>query len=399
MPSLDATARALRDHLDRRRPQMIELLQHWVEIESPSLDKSRVDAFGAVVAEEFRRAGGDVHVIPDGCFGEHLKILFGATEERAPLGRLAGQNPRGRGSLLLLGHLDTVYPEGTLAGTPFRIADGRAWGPGTLDMKGGIVALLFALNALRELGLNPARPVVAMLASDEEIGSPGSRIITEGLANRAAVALVLEPAAGLQGALKTARKGIADFEISATGVAAHAGVDFEKGASAIVELARQIDRLAKLVDLERGITVNPGVISGGTRTNVVASEARVELDVRTRTQADMLEIERKIRSLEPFDPRVRLAIGGGLNRPPMERTAAIAMLFQQARDYGRRLGMDFEESATGGGSDGNFTAALGVPTLDGLGMVGEGAHSPQESILLDAVVPRTALLAMLIATL
>jgi len=268
-----------------------------------------------------------------------------------------------------------------------------------MDIKGGILAALCALEALRNVQSGPRRALRLLWVSDEEVGSHGSRSLTEALARESHAALVVEPGSGLHGALKTARKGIAEFTLATRGRAAHAGVDFEQGASAIVELAQQILMLAELTDPARGITVNPGVISGGTRSNVVAAEAQVRVDVRARHAADLEEVERQIRSLTSTDSRVGLAVRGCINRPPMERTAAIARLFQHAQGLGRVLGLNLAESATGGGSDGNFTAAVGTPTLDGLGMVGEGAHSPGESFLLDQMVPRTVLLAGLFLTL
>ena len=259
---------------------------------------------------------------------------------------------------------------------PFRLAKGRLWGPGVLDMKSGLAFFLTAARALRELDVPVRRSVALLVVSDEEVGSPDSRPITEREAKRSDAVLVLEPGTGLTGKLKTARKGIGNYVVSIQGKAAHAGVDFENGASAIVEAARQIEKISALTDTQRGITVNPGVVSGGTRSNVVAAEARIEVDARVVRLRDAEIVDRKLRSLRPVDKRCRVQVEGGLNRPPMERTKAIAALFAQAREVGAQLGLSIEESSTGGGSDGNFTAALGVPTLDGLGGVGEGAHAP-----------------------
>jgi glutamate carboxypeptidase len=282
---------------------------------------------------------------------------------------------------------------------PFRQKNGRLWGPGVLDTKSGIAFLVYATRALRELDIPVARRVILQLNSDEEVGSESSRPFTEEAARRSAVVLVLEPGTGLDGKLKTERKGVGSYTVTVKGRASHAGVDFQNGASAIVEIARQIERIASFTQLSRGITVNPGVISGGTRVNVVAAEASVEVDIRVSRMKDAPVLDKKFRALRPFDKRCLVRVEGGLNRPPMERTAAIRKLFATARDLAKQLGVSLEESSTGGGSDGNFTAALGVPTLDGLGGVGEGAHAPNESILVDRIADRTALLALLLANL
>lgn len=374
--------------LNQRRDDLLDELRAWVEMESPSLDKARVDAFGRVVAAAFARQGARVQTqaVPE--WGDVVEAVF------EPAASEAAGEPE---TILLLGHLDTVYPVGTLEHMPFRIADGRVWGPGVIDMKGGLLQGLYALQALQALGVPLRRRCVFLMIGDEETGSHGGRAAIEAWARKAGSVLVLEPGSGLAGKLKTARKGIAALTFTAHGRAAHAGVDFSQGASAILELARQIVAVSGLTDLERGVTVNAGVVSGGTRSNVVAAEARVEFDVRAPRLDDLERVAAQVRARQPVDPRVTLEISGGINRPPMERTAAIAALFARARELGRQVGLQLEESATGGGSDGNFTAALGVATLDGLGMVGEGAHSPGESFLLETLTPRTALLALLLA--
>jgi glutamate carboxypeptidase len=278
---------------------------------------------------------------------------------------------------------------------PFRRAEGRLWGPGVLDMKAGLAMFVFAMRALRELDIPVGRHVVLQVNSDEETGSKTSRALTERNARQSQAVLVLEPGTGLTGKLKTARKGIGDYRLTVLGVAAHAGVDFEKGASAVVELARQIERIAGFTALRRGITVNPGVVSGGTRSNVIAEQAEAHIDIRIPRLRDFAPLDRKFHSLRPFDKRCSLQLTGGLNRPPLERSKGVIELFRLARKLAKDLGVDIEESATGGGSDGNFTAALGVPTLDGLGAVGEGAHAAHESILEDRIADRIALLAKL----
>jgi glutamate carboxypeptidase len=331
---------------------------------------------------------GRVRTFPGGRFGRHLSCEFD----------LPGKKRR-EGGILALGHSDTVWPLGTLAQMPFRQKQGRLWGPGVLDMKSGIAFFLFAVQTLRELDMAVARKVVLQVNSDEEVGSETSRPLTEEAARSSATVLVLEPGTGLAGKIKTARKGVGDYSVTVKGVASHAGVDFQNGASAIVELARQIERIAAFTRLDRGITVNPGVISGGTRTNVIAAEARAEVDIRVARLKDAPALDKKFHGLKPFDKRCSIQVEGGLNRPPMERSAGIRKLFGSAQSWAKELGVSLEESATGGGSDGNFTAALGIPTLDGLGGVGEGAHASNESILIDRIADRTALLAMLLSRL
>jgi glutamate carboxypeptidase len=266
-------------------------------------------------------------------------------------------------------------------------------------MKAGIVFFIFAVRALREMEIPVGSKVLLQLNTDEEVGSLSSRALTEKNAARSKAVLVLEPGTGLEGKLKTARKGVGDFTVRVRGKASHAGVDFQAGASAVLELARQIERIAGFTELKRGITVNPGVIAGGTRSNVVAAEARAEIDIRVRRLKDALALEKKFRALKPFNRRCTIEVSGGLNRPPMERSAEIVRLFLTAQALALGLGVELEESQTGGGSDGNFTAALGVPTLDGLGGVGEGAHAANESILIDRMADRTALIAKLLAAL
>jgi glutamate carboxypeptidase len=297
--------------------------------------------------------------------------------------------------LMLLGHLDTVWPLGTLKKMPFRVGEGRAWGPGVLDMKAGVVMALSALSILQEAG-QLSQPVMLLLNSDEETGSEHSRALTESLAKRCGAVFVLEPAQGVPGAYKTARKGVANYRLQVHGVPAHSGVDFGQGHSAVLELGRQIERASAFTNPARGITVNAGVIGGGTRSNVVPAEAWAEFDVRIAKAVDAQRIDRRFRTLRAVDRQCRLEVSGGLNRPPMERTAGTVTLFRRAATMAAGLGFQLQEAATGGGSDGNFTSALGIPTLDGMGAVGEGAHAQHESILLEALVPRTALLAAMI---
>jgi glutamate carboxypeptidase len=362
-----------------RESEMIARIRQFVECESPSDDPAAIRRFTELVSDTVSPIA---HVRR---IGTHLVCEM----------RLPGRKKTGR--ILVLGHSDTVWPLGTLSAMPFRQERGRLYGPGVFDMKAGIVFFLFAVEALRELDVPVTSEVMLLLNSDEEVGSDSSRALTEKNAARSRAVLVLEPGTGLSGKVKTARKGVGSFRLVVRGRAAHAGLDFQTGASAVVELARQLEKIASFTQLKRGTTINPGVIGGGTRSNVVAAEAWAEIDMRVLRARDALTLERKFRALRPFDRRCSLEIQGGLNRPPMERSAGTARLFRTAKKLAAELGVDLEESNSGGGSDGNFTAALGVPTLDGLGAVGEGAHAIHESILIDRMADRTALLAKLLA--
>src|SRR5438309_1276561 len=368
--------------------EMLSLLRHMVEIESPSDDKAAVDRMGAFLAEVFERFGGQVTFYPQQAAGNHLKAEFAGG---APGGASGGAAK----PVLLLGHFDTVWPMGTLAKMPFHVKDGRAFGPGVYDMKAGIAMMIFALRALKETGA-AHRPVTIVLDTDEEVGSTTGRPIVEATAKDCEAVLVLEPSQGPQGHLKTSRKGVGDITIRVRGRASHSGVDFEKGRSAIVELARQLLEIVKFTDLSRGITVNPGVIQGGTRSNVIAAEAWAEVDLRIARAADAVGLEKKFAALKPFDPECSIELSGGINRPPMERTEGTVRLFGIAREIATAMGMPLDESSTGGGSDGNFTSAMRVPTLDGLGAVGEGAHPANESVVIGELPQRTALLTTLI---
>jgi glutamate carboxypeptidase len=363
--------------------ETLDLLRAMVEIESPSDHKAAVDRCVAFVAERCSTLSGRVRLHRQKEFGDLLEARFGPQKSS-------------RKPVLLLGHLDTVWPLGSLKDMPFRVAGGRVWGPGVLDMKAGVAMALAAIAILQEQR-RLTRPVVMLLNSDEEVGSNVSRPLTEKLARQCEAVYVLEPAQGLKGAYKTARKGVGNYSVRVQGVASHSGVDFERGHSAIVELARQIERITQFTELERGITVNVGTVQGGTRSNVVAAEAHAEVDVRIAKTKDARRIEKYFRSLRVFDNKCSLHVDGGLNRPPMERTRGTAALFKRAATHARDLGFALEEAATGGGSDGNFTSAIGVPTLDGMGAVGEGAHAAHESLLLEHMAPRTALLAAMLA--
>jgi glutamate carboxypeptidase len=372
------------DHIrtvNRQRPQMLEMISQLVRVESPTEDWAAVNRCVSLVEGWIKASGGKSQRRKQKSAGDLLVGRFGPQSRSKPL--------------MLLGHLDTVWPMGTLNKMPFRLAQGRAWGPGVLDMKAGVVMALSALRILEEAG-QLTRPVVFLLNSDEETGSQHSRALTESLAKKCEAVFVLEPAQAPNAAYKTARKGVGNYRIQVQGVPAHSGVDFSQGHSAILELGRQIERASAFTDPARGITVNAGVMGGGTRSNVVPAEAWAEFDVRIARLRDVERLDRRFRSLRPVDRHCRVEVTGSLNRPPMERTPGTVNLFRRAATMANGLGFQLQEAATGGGSDGNFTSALGIPTLDGMGAVGEGAHADRESILLDALVPRTALLAAMI---
>lgn len=376
-----ADVRLLLQWLTARQPQMVDSLRELVVRESPTRDKLACDTLCSHLAAELGSRDGQVKVHREDVAGDHLQCDFGAAGERRPV--------------LLLGHLDTVYDLGTLRTMPWREDHGRLYGPGVFDMKSGIAQILFAISALQQVRGGFARPVKILLVSDEEEGSATSRAITEKLAAECCAVLVCEPS-GPAGALKTARKGVGDFTITVTGVAAHSGLDFEKGQNAIVELAHQVLAVSKLTDTGHGITLNVGVVRGGTRTNVVPAQAVAAVDLRIAHKSDGAVMERQVKALKVVNPKCKLEIEGGINRPPLERTAKVAALFELAREIGEALGFNLSEIAVGGGSDGNFTAGIGVPTLDGLGGVGEGAHAVHESVVADELPRRAALLAALI---
>jgi glutamate carboxypeptidase len=383
----DFTTRSLLDWLQPREQAMTKLLGRFVRAESPSFDKDAVDRFGRIVAAEWKRRGATVKLLRERERGDHLRVELRPRSE-----------PRRNSQILVLGHLDTVYDSGTIARMPFRVSRGRAWGPGTFDMKAGLVIALYAVDALASSGYLPEKRIVFLWTSDEEIGSGSSRAAIEREAKRSDAVLVLEPAAGLDGRVKTGRKGVGEIELMVTGRAAHAGLNPGDGVNAIEELALQISRISRWNEPRRGISVNAGVIEGGTRTNVIADRARALVDLRAARSQDMRTLERKFRALRPILPGARLEICGGFNRPPMERKMSAA-LYAKAHALAKEMGVTLGEAFVGGGSDGNFTAAFGAPTLDGLGAVGENAHSPRENIVIRSLPERAALLAALLASL
>jgi len=369
-------------YLEQHKEQIIADIKTVCAIESPSLDKAAVDRMGAHFAALFTGAGAQVTTYPREGRGDLVRLEWG--EGREP------------GQTLVLSHMDTVFDIGDIARNPLRIENGRLYGPGTSDMKGGIVLFLWALRCMKELGLAPRRKVVGLLTSDEEVGSQASRSVIEEEARRSAVALVTEPAMPPTGALKTWRKGTADYRITAHGKPAHAGADPTKGISAIQEMANHILTLQRLTDMAVGTTVNVGVVNGGTRGNVVAESCSIHVDVRFMSMDEANRIDGIIRGLQPVVPGARLSVEGGINRPPMVRNEATIALFQKAQALAAELGFAVGEAGTGGGSDGNFTSGVGCPTIDGLGACGDGLHTFEEYIEVDSLTQRAALMVRLL---
>ena len=376
----------------RKEGELLELAKQLVLTESPSDDKAAVDACMDLAVDRAKALSGRVKRHRQRAWGDVLELRFG------PRKKMAGERT------LVLGHLDTVWPLGTLKTMPWRTASdsagkARIWGPGALDMKVGVAMAFTALEMLAEAG-QLDREIILLLNSEEEVGSPVSRPITERLALESSAVNVLEPAQGL--AYKTSRKGTGNWRLAVEGLAAHAGVDFTRGRSAILELGRLIDKVSSWTDLEHGVekgtTVNVGVIGGGTKSNVIPAEAWAEVDVRVARRADGPRMEKRFAALKPTPKSgCSLTVEGGINRPPMERTRGTVKLFRRAQELAAELGWKLDEAGTGGASDGNFTSALGIATLDGMGAVGEGAHATHESVLLEHIAPRTALLAGMLA--
>jgi glutamate carboxypeptidase len=382
-------AQKLLRHFEDRRGELLSLTRALCEVESPSGDGEGSRAVVSLLADAAGSVGGVESVErvggPDG-YGEHFIV------------RAFAPGPHEARSLLLLGHTDTVHPRGTLAARPWREDGGRIYAPGIFDMKASCAAALEALRACSALGAKACRPVTLLLTCDEESGSMSGRALVEAEARRAECVLVLEPPAP-GGRAKTARKGTGLFTLSVEGRAAHAGLEPEKGVSAVLELARQIERLSALARPEVGTTINVGTVTGGTHANVVAAEARAEVDVRFSTADEARRVETALLELKPFDERAALKVTGGINRPPMERTPAVAALYEKARRVAAAFDFELGEASVGGASDGNFAAACGATVLDGLGVDGDGAHAAHEHIVADAVILRGALLAALVAAL
>ncbi|MGD2069758.1 MAG: M20 family metallopeptidase [Gemmatimonadota bacterium] len=377
-PGLLESARA-------RADAHLELLESLVAAESPSGDEERIRAVAAILGRECDARGGRVERIDAPGAGVHLVARFG--DERGS-----------RKPLLVLGHMDTVHPVGTLGIMPFEVADDRLGGPGVYDMKGGLACVLAGLDLLGERGVELPGKVVLLVTCDEEVGSTTSRPLIEELAARSRAALVPEPCVP-GGRVKTRRKGQAGYRLAVEGVAAHAGIEPQKGASAIEEVARQILRVGELADPEIGTTVSVGIVEGGSRPNVVAASASCRVDVRFWTREEAERVDSAFRGLEAHHPRCRLSVEGGVNRYPLERTPDSARLFDVAREEAAALGFELGEGGSGGASDGNLTSGVGCPTLDGLGPDGGGAHSADEHVLVEDLPRRAALMAALLARL
>ena len=373
---------AIKEFCRREQPWLLATVEALTLIESPSTDKVAVDRCGAELASRLEAIGGRVTRLHRETRGDHLLARFGD----------------GRSQVLLLGHFDTVWPVGQLARMPVKRDGRRLHGPGVFDMKAGIALAMLAARALGATHADSGHAVTMLWTTDEEIGSGSSRAVIEDEARKSAAVFVLEPSLP-GGALKTSRKGCGGFEIVVRGVAAHAGIEPQKGVNALEELAHQILRIQALQDLERGTSVNVVKAWGGTRTNVIPDEARALVDVRATTKADADWIDAALRRIPRFNPWATIEVTGGFDRPPLERTDAVVRLYERARQVASDLGVDLGEGATGGGSDGNLTAAIGVPTLDGLGAVGDGAHALHEHVEIDALATRAALIAGLIASL
>ncbi|MDW8065640.1 MAG: M20 family metallopeptidase [Anaerolineae bacterium] len=363
------------------REELVSLLRELVIRESPTTEKAAVDRLGEFVADRLRDLGAWVERIPQERVGDHWRATWG--------------DPRASTRILTLCHLDTVWPLGTLTRMPIREENGRLYGPGVFDMKGGIAILLGALQGLQALNVRPAHQIRMLFTSDEETGSATSRSLIEEEARCSHLVLCLEPALP-DGSLKTFRKGVGDFTVVAYGRSAHTGSDPQRGVNAIEELAHQILGLRRIADLQQGTTLTVGLIHGGTRPNVVPEYAEMVVDVRVATQAEMSRIERAFRNLRPVLEGARLEVRGGFNRPPMERNPVMISTFERARAIAGKLGITLTEGGTGGGSDANFTAALGIPTLDGLGAIGNGAHGLDEHVYIDSLPQRAALVAALL---
>ena len=369
------------EYFRKRETRMIEMIREIVEIESPSRDI----AGSGIVADWVERAARNVDLelaverVPADEYGEHLLIRAFPGSEK---------------NILLLGHTDTVHPIGTKELNPTRIENGKFFGCGIFDMKSGIVLMLEALQFFAESRTKPSRPITILLSCDEEVGSFTGRELVENEARNSEACFVFEPSAS--GRVKTGRKGTGMFTIKTWGVPAHAGLEPEKGASAILELARQVERLDTLNNIPSGTTVNVCTIRGGTTTNVIPEHAECTVDVRFTSAAEATRVEKEIRELTPIDDRVKLLVTGGINRPPLERTPAVISLFEKARSTAARLGYELNETQVGGASDGNFVGALGVPVLDGLGIAGDGAHRMDEHILVDDIAKRAALVTSLL---
>jgi glutamate carboxypeptidase len=386
LSAIEELAMNLLDHYAARRESILQSIRELVERETKSREESRLNEIASFISGQLREIGGQVELIPQNGYGTHLRARFDFGHDRMEQG------------VLVVGHLDTVWPVGSLKRLPFRVTpEGRAHGPGIFDMKSGVAILVESLRTIVSQRLATKRPVTLLLTCDEEIGSRTSRPLIEEDAKNAAAALILEPPIS-GGVVKTGRKGIGTFTVRALGRAAHAGLDPEKGVNAIVELAHQTLRLSALNDYGRGVTVSVGLVEGGSALNVVPACASAKVDVRFWTPEDGKNLIAAIRGLTPVTAGAKIEVSGGINRPPMPRSEKNIALYEHARDLAAELGFELKDEVVGGGSDGNFIAAMGVPTLDGLGVDGAGAHAEHEHIVIDDIPRRAALLTRLMQT-
>ena len=361
--------------------ELLDWLSLLINTDSPSNHKLELDQLIHWFSTQFSSDGAQIRMVDQPDCANHLLARWHASE---PLEQ----------QVLILGHVDTVWPLGESERRPARLEEGRVFGPGAFDMRGGLTLVLGLSRFLAQHRSQLKSQVTVLLTSDEEVGSPSSRAVIEEEARQSRLVLVVEPCLP-GGALKTSRKGVGNFTIKVRGIAAHAGVDYSKGVSAILELSHQIQQLYTLNDLAKGTTINVGQIRGGTRSNVIAEQAEMEVDIRVTSAAEGKRLTEKVKHLTPVQPGAQLEISGGMNRPPFERTESIIQIFKRAQRLAMELDISLEEGSTGGGSDGCFTAALGVPTLDGLGPDGAGPHALHEHVVAKSLVPRAALLAQL----
>ncbi|MHB1404345.1 MAG: M20 family metallopeptidase [Desulfitobacteriaceae bacterium] len=367
------------EYLQKQYDPMVEMLRSMVELESPSTCKQAVNKLVDYLASKFQEIGAAVQIIEQENSGNHLLASWGTGEEQ----------------ILVLCHMDTVWPLGEIKKRPFRIEGDKAFGPGVFDMKGGLVQAYYALKAVIDNGTHISQKIVFLCTSDEETGSQSSRALIEEQAAKSTFVLVPEPAVGPEGAVKRSRKGWGLYHLIVTGKSAHAGNDHDKGISAIEEISRQIIRLHAMTDPVKGTTVNVGFVNGGTLANVVADRAEAKIDLRATSQMELERAEDKILGLQPLMDGTMVKISGQINRPPLEATVQNRELYEKAKRIARRLGLELGGKNVGGVSDGNFTSALGIPTLDGIGAVGDGAHALHEYVLLSCMVKRAALIAEL----
>lgn len=391
----------LLDTFEAHKSALLDEIKQLVEIESPSTNKAAVDRMGSVLKQKLAALGCSIEVVSNTSYGDCIIGRWGATKEHGAVDDKAPRSPieGDRRPLLILCHMDTVWPVGTLDKRPYRVEVGKAYGPGIFDMKSGIGFSVFALQLLQQVGRAPRRPLVYLLTTDEEVGSPTSRGIIEQYARTCAATLCFEPSTPHTGAVKTERSGWGRFEMRIMGKAAHAGAAHQQGINALEELARQILDLHALTDYNKGVTVTVCMAQGGTRPNVIPDESTATIDLRARSPETLADLTHRLATRVPHMSGARIEVTGGINRPPLVRTSQLVALFKHAQRVAEELGFGLEEEGTGGVSDGNFTAAVGCPTLDGVGGFGDGAHALHEHVVIDELPRRCALVARLLETL